>query len=96
MSKKDRLLDRLKSWHSHSDKAITAFMALAGFTFTSAGGFNMRFKFVLCVFCVKVVLIIVLLLRLFIEDRIRFLVDFSVESSQNIFVLITLSLFHLF
>ena len=38
MSKKDRLLDRLKSWHSHSDKAITAFMALAGFTFTSAGG----------------------------------------------------------
>ena len=38
MSKKDRLLDRLKSWHSHSDKAITAFMALAGVTFTSAGG----------------------------------------------------------
>ena len=37
MSKKDRLLDRLKSWHSHSE-AITAFMALAGFTFTSAGG----------------------------------------------------------
>ena len=30
------MLDRLKSWHSHSDKAITAFMALAGFTFTSA------------------------------------------------------------
>ena len=36
-AKKDRLLDRLKSWHSHSE-AITAFMALAGFTFTSAGG----------------------------------------------------------
>lgn len=32
------MLDRLKSWHSHSDKATTAFMALAGFTFTSAGG----------------------------------------------------------
>ena len=31
------MLDRLKSWHSNSDKAITAFMALAGFTFTSAG-----------------------------------------------------------
>lgn len=40
MGKKDKLLDTLKAWHSFSDKIINAFMALAGFVFTSAGGVN--------------------------------------------------------
>ena len=38
MGKKEKLLDTLKAWHSFSDKIINAFMALAGFVFTSAGG----------------------------------------------------------